>query len=462
MKILQIILFYFAFSCLYFAQSAPEILHFTSRMGFESADERIVAQKFFDEDGKLVLIGKKSIQFWETASGKLSKTVSHDILNLDKSDTVVKISPDARMAIVLNSFSFRIIRKERKVSATVWDLQTGKQISVLERPSESIRDAEWSANGETLVTYSGIFNDKITEVSFWDGVTLKFRSAILLKGYLEWKYLNPDGSRFFTLVSSGQSVFLSGYRFESSVNIWNAQTAKIEQHIGGEESLGTYGFPNPLNPSETLLALVSRGKISVWKIGGSDLPKYEIKAAKKDEFINFKNFSDDGKFLIAYQNKTLEFYDAENGELKFSLPNIKNYEDVNLRADGETLVLQNCEQLDVFDLLTRRKLYELKLVCKTQFDLISTDYRDFDTLRFHPNENLLLTFSDKTVRVWNTQNGALLQTVVDPNRAANKRKDRNKDDGLRRSAGWLMNGNYLYASGADDKSILFWELDNNK
>lgn len=459
MKVLQIFLLYLVFLCVCFAQSAPEILHFKSRIGFESADEKIIAQKFFDDDRKLVLVGKKSIRFWETASGKLLKTVSHDIPNLDKFDTIVKISPDARLAIVLNSFTFRIIRKEKKVSATVWDLQTGKQLGVLERPSESVRDAEWSENGETLVTYSGIFNDKRTEVVFWDGATLAFRATILLKGYLSWHYFSSDGGKFFSSVSGGSTGFFSDYKYQSDVNIWNAQTGKIQQHIGGEENRGTYGFPNPLDPAETLLALNDIRKISVWEIGGSDLPKYEIKATKKNDYIFFKNFSDDGKFLIAYQNKTLEFYNAENGELKFSVPDIRGYENVSLRADGETLILQNCERLDVFDLPTRRKLYEIKLVCKTQFELVSTEYRDFDRLSFHPHENLLLTFSDKTVRVWNTQNGALLQMIVDPNRAANNRKDKNKDDGLGWSAGWLIDGNYLYASGADGKSILLWELD---
>ncbi len=103
-------------------------------------------------------------------------------------------------------------------------------------------------------------------------------------------------------------------------------------------------------------------------------------------------------------------------------------------------------------------MFEIDLVCKTDFDLLSTSYRDFDVLRFHPNENLLLTASNKTIRLWNAENGSLLQTLADPNRVENKKKDNNKDDGLGWSAGWIGSGDFLFALGADGKTILLWEL----
>ncbi len=466
MRILKVFLLVLFLSILSFAQPS-EALQFKARIGFIETGERIIAQKFFADDNKLVLIGRKSIQLWDVENAKLIAARPHDIPNLDKAGISVVISPDAQKAIVLDSFSWRIIRKEKKVSATVWDLQTGKQIAVLERPTESIRDAEWSENGATLITYSGIFNDKRTEVSFWDGASLTFRNSILLMGNLLLRQLSRDGERLFTSVEKSGVTFLGGYKSEGKATVWNAQHGKVEQNLTFGAGKNSFGFSlfKSVSPNERYFAANAPGKISVWEIGGSDLPKYEIRAAKKDSEILFYGFSDDGKYLIAYQyqayqykNRTLEFYDAANGEFRFSPPNTKSYENVKLLADGKTLVLQNCERADVFNLTTRQKLYDLKLVCKSDFDYVSTSYRDFDILRFHPNGRFLLTFSDKTVRVWNAENGALAQTMVDPNRAENKRKDKNKDDGLSWSAGWLRDGKYLFASGADEKSILLWEM----
>lgn len=450
MQILKVFLLSLFFSIVSFAQSA-EILQFKTRIGFTENDERTVAQKFLDGDNRLVLVGKKSVQFWDVPNAKLIESHPHEIPNLNKWDTSIIISPDGQKAIVLDSFSWRLIRKEKKVSATVWDLQTGKQIAVLERPTESIREAEWSKNGETLVTYSGAFNDKRTEICFWDGKTLAFRNAVSLKGYLQFRQLSRNGEKLFTARDYGTVGSLDNSIF---ITVWNTQTGRVEQNlVGGNARLDVAAFPNPLTANEKFFAAqaydYSSNKLYVWEIGGSDLPKYEIAPVKKDGAVWFQGFSDDGKFLIANRNKTLEFYDAKTGELKNSLPNIKPFQEINLLADGKTLAVRDCNRADVFDLQVRQKLYELKLVCKSDVtDIVSTSYRDFDILQFHPNSKFLLTFSDKTVRVWSVANGNLLQTMVDPHRAEKKRKDTNKDDGLGWSAGWVRNGDSLFASGA--------------
>jgi WD40 repeat protein len=462
MRILKVFFICLCYAGFSFAQTTldEEALRFKARIGFDDASERIVAQKSLDGDQKVLLVGKKTIQVWDVPNAKLLEERPHEIPNLDDIGASVRISPDARRAIVVDSFTFRIFRKEKKVSASVYDLQTGKLITVLERPTESIREAIWSANGETLITYSGIFNEKRTELCFWDGETLSLRNAVMLKGNLDFPYLSRDGKRLITSTEKlNIGVFSSGIAERSTV-VWNAETGKVAQNIkiSDEESPYIWSLLGKISPDEKLFADTSRGTLYVWEIGGGDLPKYEIKPAKKSDYIGFKGFSDDGKYLILHQNKMLEFYDPSSGKMEFSLPNLKYASDVKLLEDGKTLVLENCERADVYDLPTRQKLYEIRLVCKTQFDLVSTDYRDFDILRFHPNGKFLLTFSDKTVRVWNARTGALIQTLADPQRLENKKKDNNKDDGLGWSANWILGGKYLYASGADEKTILLWEL----
>lgn len=457
MRLFQIIILLIPFYV--FGQNAADILEFKARIGFTEQEERIIGQKIFDDGRKIILIGKKTIQIWDIKDAKLIESRPHEIPNLENIDTSVKISPDNEKIIVLDSISWRFIRKEKKVTASIYNLQTGKLEKILERPTESIRDAEWSRDGKMLVTYSGIFNDKQTEICFWNGEDFEFRFSILAKGTVGFSHLSKDGRKFL-LSAENTKKFYAIYNNERSTVIWDTQKGNVKQSLtfGGGENPFVYSFYNSLSPDENFLAASLKEKIAVWQIGGSNLPKYEIPAVKNWQWI--KGFSDDSRYLIVYQNKTLEFYDAETGSLEISIPNVKKYEDVKLLADGKTLILQNCDRADFFNLQSKQKIFEIKLVCKSDFDFVSTSYRDFDILRFHPNRPLLLTYSDKTVRVWSKENGNLLQTLVDPNRAEKKKKYNNKDDGLAWDAGWVLNSDYLYATGADSKSILLWKLKN--
>ncbi len=444
-----------AFAGFSLAQPAPEILQFKNRIVFNNAKEPIIAQKFFDGESKIVFVGVKTIQFWDVATGEIIESHRHEIPNLDKVDMALVISPDGQKAIALDTFSWRVIRKEKKVSASVWNLQTGKQIAVLERPRKSVRYAKWSENGKTLVTFAR--SDKDEEVCFWDGENFQFNGAILLEGLSYWNYLTRDGKTFY----AQNEVPVNGisYITISQINSWNTKKAQIEQKFkvfGENPGIELDG----ISSDEKFLVAKAEEDIVVWEIGESNFLKYRIKPSKVGQRIYFKGFSPDGKSFAVYQEKILSLYDSETGSLKKSVSTNKSPFTLNVKfsPDGKFLVLQECGSADVFNLETQQKLYQLKLVCKEQFEIVETVERDVDRLSFHPNGKFFLTVSDKTVRVWNTAGGSLTQTMVDPNRVENKRKDNNKDDGLGASAGWLENGDLLFASGADGKSILLWEM----
>jgi WD40 repeat protein len=463
MQLLKVLFGLLLLTYLSFAQASSleqNALRFKARIGFIEKDDRIAARKFLDDGRKILLVGKKTIQIWDVTTAHLLEERPHEIPGLDKIEALVLISPDARKAIVLDAFSWRLLRKEKKVSAGVYDLQTGKLITVLERPIESIRFAQWSENGGTLVTYNGLFNDKRTEICFWDGEDLSFRAAVSLKGFFRTPYLSRDGKRLIVSTQLSETgIFNTNYNGETETTVRNTENGKVEQTFtdGNGKSFYVWWLHERISPNEKLFVSSLEKNITVWEIGGDALSKYEIKAAKKNGYIYFEGFSDDGKYLIAHQNKTVEFYNASSGQLEFSMPVARSFSDAKLLEDGKTLLLQSCERAEGYDLPTQQKLYEIRLVCKSESDLVSSYDRDFDVLSFHPNGKLLLTFSDKTVRVWNARTGVLAQTIVDPNRLENKRKDNNKDDGLGWHAGWLIGGKYLFASGADEKSILLWE-----
>lgn len=241
-------------------------------------------------------------------------------------------------------------------------------------------------------------------------------------------------------------------------------TARPIQNFSSSGDSQGVSFDTGLTKNEKYVVMSSgryeRSRVSVWQVGGSDLPNYEIFPQKKGGSLNLLGIA--GNYFIIYRNKTLEVYDSADGKIKFTIPNQKqftgNFRSFTISPDERLLVVDDCERAEFYDVSTGQKKFEIDLVCKTDFDLVSTSYRDFDVLRFHPNGNLLLTSSDKTVRLWNAENGQLLQTLADPNRVENKKKDKNKDDGLGWSAGWIGRGDFLFASGADGKSILLWEM----
>lgn len=443
MRILKFFSLVLILSCASFAQVAPEILQFKARIGFSQNDERIIAWKFFEGDDKLVIVGRKSVQFWDVPNAKLLQSFAHEIPNPDKGNLSVGISPNGQSAILYG------FGKDKGQEASVWNLQTGKQIAVLKSlANKSIRRAFWSDNGQTLITLSNLssFDSKSTEVIFWNTADFKNPKSIV-KDNLMWFYLSRDGEKFALATAS---------KNEGYTQVWNTKTAEIVQNIPVVLEFSN----NYVSPDEKFFGASKNGKVSIWEFGGSGLPKYEIASNEKNYSLRFPGFSFDGKYLFVTQYKGFdikaqEIYDAENGKLKAAFPISKYYEQVELAPDGETLFLMQCRQVEAVDLASRQKLYQVKLVCKRSFD---GAYADFDILRFHPNGKLLLTFSDKTVRVFNVRNGTLAQTIVDPNRAENKRRDENKDDGLGWSAGWLKNGDFLFASGADGKTILLWEL----
>lgn len=224
-------------------------------------------------------------------------------------------------------------------------------------------------------------------------------------------------------------------------------------------------YDDAIDPRERwFFAGTKGGNLSGWAIGGSNLPEYKIGPTKEAGSSLFRGFSDKGDLLIFTQGRSLMLYDVETGKLVKSFPNLlrksRGLPLYKLHTDDKTLAVNYCEAADVFDLEAGKKLFELSLVCKERFSIAESYPVDSDLITFHPNKDFLLTVSDKTIRIWNSKNGSLIQTMIAPDRIENKRKDNNKDDGLTRLAGWMADGKYLFAVTADQRSILIWEIND--
>jgi WD40 repeat protein len=435
---------------------------FRSTIGFSEPNERIIGYTFADGGRTAVIVGRYNIDRWDVASGKLLSTIRIELPNPNDLGIRIVFNPAATLAIVLDEFTWRIIRKEKKVTATAIDTRTGKTVALLERPTESIRKAAWSSNGDVLVTYSGFFNDKRTEVCFWNGDDLSLRACIMVKGNLGLQQLSDDGNAFFSSSEIGtEGLFNTRLVPQRLTAMWSTSDGRMIRKFtadGGSPFIWSMFEKSVSRNSRYLAANLSGGKVAVWEINKGDAPKYEISPRKKNGYASFQGFSESGERFLFSNGNDIEIYRTEDGKLVSLLIDAIRKGGSPQFINGDRLIgVDRCDRTDVYDIDLGRKLYELQTVCKTEFDPVSTSYRDFDVLRLDPSGLYLLTSSDKTHRLWDAQTGAILQTLVAPDRANLKRKDPNKDDGLDWSSEWSADGRFLYVIAANGKSILVWE-----
>ena len=110
------------------------------------------------------------------------------------------ISPDGRRMLVFGNYGSK---DKVKRAASVWDLQTGKQIAVLDKVSTPVRAGFWSKNGKTLATSSDKYlpyavDNTSVEVAFWDGETFKYQNSLPANTAARWRLSRPRRASNFT------------------------------------------------------------------------------------------------------------------------------------------------------------------------------------------------------------------------------------------------------------------------
>ena len=438
-------------------QNPPFELKF--RLGSDDPRNTFAFYSVVSGGSELLVFGRKTMDRWDLASGKLISSKTTPTPELANFDTVARFDPKRRFALIADSFSWRLIRKEKKVTAKIIDLRTGEVHKILERPDESIRYGKWSKNGDVLITLSGTHNDKRTEVCFWDGRTFALRGCNLLAGGLRMNRLSDDGKWFIYSRELIQTCLFCSLFGELGTGIIDTSNGRIVRQLTLDgRQVSIYSTFTLQDEDSNYIFRDNEKGIAVWdtNIGGD--PIRTIRAANKKRTIYFRAYDPDLRSVLAWDGKLLESYDIDTGMLNFSVPiGIGRGEGVpTVRMRNDMIIADNCDNAGVFDRRSGKRLYGLKLVCKTEFDMVSTSYRDFDVLCFNETGRYLLTSSDKTVRIWDGKNGSFLQAIATPEQAEKKKKDPNKDDGLT-GAFWAENGKTIVAVGADSRTFYVWK-----
>ncbi|HSK71462.1 MAG TPA: hypothetical protein VK892_07195 [Pyrinomonadaceae bacterium] len=409
------------------------ILTFKSEIRVGGFGEYIIAKKFLYDETALLLVTNYGVQLWDVERGIRLESRPHEMVGFNRLDSALVLSPDGRKAIVLDTFNLKlskIFKKKAIVPATVWSLENGGQLAVLQRPDKPIRRARWSADSKTLVTFSSASGiDHGMEAAFWDGETLAYRGSIYAN---DWNYLTRDGKKFITTAGGTKNTF--GYKYEkpNGIIVWNAETGKVEKtfslsqgkrlkniQITGDERflLAETGAKIVLLDLETgrqqvfsakdgndvdefqlsadkrFLAAQAKGKVLVWETGGNGLPKFEITpppSGKERLSVWLLGFSPDRKSVAVSQIKfkqfalvfkvaeplDTEFYDLETGKLTVK-PGVFIHENNGaISADRKYGIQQNCGRGTVVNLENHQELYGFPLRCKS-YETTSTEWDEY-------------------------------------------------------------------------------------
>ena len=479
MRLLSLALLSLLCSLAVLSQSKP-VLQLKGELVFGDDKDRIITHKFLDRENKLLLVGNKTIRVLDIPNAKFSQSRPIDMPESAEDNPRV-ISPDGRKMLVFGNYGSSQKKDKVKRPASIWDLQTGKQIAVLDKTSRPVRAALWSKNGKTLATasdkYAPLFvDDNSVEISFWDGETFTLKNSLPVKNVNRW-YLTNDGDKCFYSVGPGRNFLIEKFisNVGGPISVWDIRSGKIEQTIAASDgNVERKIRALSVSPDEKFLTFVAQPpksnnaerRLAVWEIDKLD-PAYQIKAGyeiKPDPKIYEYGveFSPDGKYFALDVGKNLQIYETKTGEKRFELTNVDRYPSFWL-DDNRVLLFDYGSRMEALETATGKQLYQHDLLNVWSFytdsnDQPVNDLIDKTTLVIHPNRNLLLTYSNQQVKVFNSLTGELLQTLVSPPMDYTRKKPRVSDKDLVSKAAWSSDGKTLYVISADRKSISLWGL----
>ncbi len=423
---------------------------------FQLKDDSIVNYTLIENDRKLLIVGKKTIQIWDVATAKLISEASNKIAQNHDFRFRTIISPKGNFLIVFDKvYSEKppVLIKSKKMGAAIYDLRTGNLVKVLEGETYDLYEVYWSDNQKTLVTrVSRDDRNREEEFCFLDGETLKYRNCLSVFS-ADWRNnfkLSKDGNRFFVKIT--KEVESSGINLgsQSSLEIWDSETVKLIRRLKLGENNYSY-VEMFLGKDERFLAF---GDIT-FEVGENTLPKFLDKIA-------IRGVTENGKYFISIEKKGLQFYDFETNQPKFLIPQVKSDLNTNLLAGDNVLINQNlarsCGRTEGFEIETGKKLWEIKLACYYQsLDcFFCSDKTNFnDSIEFLSDGKYFLSSSEKAIRIWDTFTGELLQILVNPNQKTEKSKFDDKIRGEKKV--WSKDKKFIYFQDAGDQSIFQYE-----
>ena len=489
MRTLTVVLLTMACVGLVYAQSTAQFER-VGQVAFSEAEGPIKATRLLDyqarNQSRIVLVGKRAMRVVDVTTANVIQFRALEIPDQEEENPRV-ISPDGRRLLVFGNYH----QKEKKNTvlrpAAIWDLETGKQITTLERPTKMVRAGLWTQNGKILATSSdryapGFNGDRSIEISFWDGETFKYLSS-LPADKVNWWHLTDDGSKcLFSTAPIVNWFFIDRFIGDSgsAINLWDTRQGRLDQTLPiSEVSSLTNTRGIEVSPDRRFLTYIAEKpkakdierRLVVRELDRNGSPvfqvkgKYELPPSPKLPKYGVQ-FSDDGEYFAFDAGKTLQIYETKSGQKKFELR--KDETPTKWVNDNKILLYNEGDEIVARDITTGAERYRQKVVyvtytyyANTEDTIPVTETQDYTRIVPHPDGKMFLTYSAQYVKVHDAVTGAVLQTLVEPPIDTTKPVDPKKgprlsNKSLVSSADWTAGGDGICVISYDERSVLFW------
>lgn len=467
------------------AQKAEQYQAYIARIGLADAKIR---ENAFDAAITILNDCPPELRNWEW--GRLMHLCSQSIGTFDNKAPVdaIALSPDGT----------QFVTGGWNGSATIWDLESGRQIKQLKHDGLYIYSVDWSADGKWIATGS---NDSVNGyVQVWNAETGKRVSQKFGNNKDEaTSHTDAVLSVHFSKASKdGQKLLTTSY--DNTARLWNVATGKQDRRflghnwwvwdaqfspnekkivtasqdgtaivwdaVTGEPGPPFTGHDGPVYSaafSSTGDAVVTGGydkRVLIWRQSdvrpydftkltsnsGSVVPPPKFKSLDgHDGPVRTVAFSKDGSRIISgSQDNTIRLWDAEGGQLLKSFRGHDGAVRTVAFAESDRVILSGSHDNSI----RKWNISEYEEIRVLQGQVLEGHVDAILSAGFSPDGERIVTASrDRTARTWETFTGQPLQVFAEGHSF------------LATSAAFFPGGKLL-ATGAVDNTVRIWDVDS--
>jgi WD40 repeat protein len=352
-----------------------------ARLGSSRFRQAGISDFVFLSDGKTVLsCGRdRVLRFWDTANGKLIRTVKLE----GKAGDSFALSPDGKT-----------LAGHEDGLLVIWEVATGKELKTVSIPKGNIRYLTFSADGKTLAV--GTCNWR---VSFWEWQTGKERQVMLPILPRDLVQITIDSSTHGSFSPDGK-WFVGGGHAEQPLGVFEAATGREVYRFNCNASTST------VSPDGTRLAVSSwqnsKGEretaLRLFDLtNGKELQQFPLE--QNEPFYSLA-FSPDGKTLACGFSDNSCLVDVGTGRILHRLSGRPI--SMVFAPDGKMLAASSGHQLRFWDVVSGKELQERP-----------GEFGWIPVLAASPDGRMLASadWGAQEVSLWDTSSGKLLRQL---------------------------------------------------
>ncbi|MEP0870950.1 caspase family protein [Trichocoleus desertorum AS-A10] len=390
---------------------SDRLLYHRSKLPHQTKSAPII-QVIFSPDEKLIATADPSqrVRLWNLRSGQLWTQLSapRDVPTMIRyaGPEPIAFSPDGDY--ILTTTRNQVGDRSTAYTAHLWEVYTGREVSVLRGHQGAIEAAQFSPDGAYIATAS---DDSV--VRLWatqPGGELP--TLAMAKAPIQWAtFLQPTGSRSLKnsaltaqVAPKGLEVLLS---LPSRLNSRFTKAAFSANSSSPSDSMASSPESVASNLLSRMVTATTAGNLQAWHLSGNPVTE------------NFSQSKAGGRFGVSITQQTTEV-DLQSAEAMLSRSSSGNLSGVALSPDGATLAIAKTDgSMEILQLQNEQKpkllrrlqnIRDVKAKALTK-PAIATPVV-VRQLSFSPDGQKLLGLGDDlTVRLWHVASGQLLQSL---------------------------------------------------